>query len=50
MFLFTYLKLNLNLWLEEVLSNEPGRNHEYGISSTTVKDLRMTQSVSTILD
>jgi hypothetical protein len=46
--LSTHLDIDLDLWLEAGLSGGPSRNQVYGLSNTTVENLRMTCSVSTV--
>lgn len=46
--LSTHPDLNPDLWSKAGLSGGPNRNRIYEISNTTIKNLRMTRSVSTI--
>jgi hypothetical protein len=43
-----YLKYNLELLLEVGATEWPNRNWVYSISMTTIRDMRMDSSVSTI--
>jgi len=44
----TYLKYNLELWLEVGATEWPDRNWVYNISMTTTRDMRMDNSISTV--
>jgi hypothetical protein len=44
----THPDFNPNLWLDVGSFNGPNRNKMYGFSNTTVEDLQMNRSVSTI--
>jgi len=44
----THPNIDLDLWLEAGSSGGPDRNKMYGLSNTTIENLRTTHSVSTV--
>jgi len=44
----THPEFNLDLWMEVGSSSRPDKNQVYGLSNTTVKNLRAARSVSAV--